>query len=115
MRRSYFSRLPKHFVAFAVLLTTPALTHTPISAQTPPPATRYLVYVGTYTDGTSSKGIYAYRFDSATGKVEDLGLAAASQQPSFLTVDAAGKYLYAVNELDTFESQPTGAISSFAI
>ena len=89
--------------------------HKSASAQTPPAPSQYLVYIGTYTDKTSSKGIYAYRFDSATGKVEDLGLAAATEQPSFLTVDAAGKYLYAVNELDTYQGEPTGAISSFAI
>ena len=26
-------------------------------------ADKYLFYVGTYTEGTQSKGIYAYRFD----------------------------------------------------
>src|ERR1700727_211477 len=34
---------------------------------------KYLVYVGTYTDH-GSKGIYAYRFDSLTGKLTSLGL-----------------------------------------
>lgn len=43
---------------------------------------KYFVYIGTYTQKTS-KGIYAYRFDAATGKLTPLGLAAESAEPSF--------------------------------
>jgi 6-phosphogluconolactonase len=74
----------------------------------------YLVYVGTYTDH-GSKGIYAYRFDSSTGKLISLGLAAETPEPSFLTVDSKGRFLYAVNETLTYNGQPTGAVSGFAI
>ncbi len=75
---------------------------------------KFLVYVGTYTDH-GSKGIYAYRFDAKTGQSTPLGLAAESTQPSFLTVDASGHFLYAVNEIESYEGQPTGAVSAFAI
>jgi 6-phosphogluconolactonase len=75
---------------------------------------KYLVYIGTYTEH-GSKGIYAYRFDSGTGESTPLGLAAESMQPSFLTVDASGHFLYAVNETESYEGQPTGAVSAFAI
>jgi 6-phosphogluconolactonase len=75
---------------------------------------KYLVYVGTYTEH-GSKGIYAYRFDARTGQATALGLAAESPQPSFLTVDAGGHFLYAVNETDTYDGQATGAVSAFAI
>jgi 6-phosphogluconolactonase len=74
----------------------------------------YLVYVGTYT-GKGSEGIYAYRFDPATGESVSLGLVASTDNPSFLAVDPKGRFLYAVNELDTFQNQPTGAVSVFAI
>lgn len=74
----------------------------------------YLVYVGTYTD-KQSKGIYAYRFDSSTGKLTTLGLAAESVNPSFLTSDSRGHFFYTVNELDSYQGQPTGAVSAFAI
>ena len=67
------------------------------------------VFVGTYTAGTQSKGIYAFHFDSKTGKLSGGTLAAESLNPSFLTVHPTGRYLYAVNE--TRE----GAISSFVI
>ena len=55
-----------------------------------------LVYVGTYTDH-ESKGIYAYRFDSRTGRLTSLGLTAESANPSFLTSDSRGNFLYAIN------------------
>jgi 6-phosphogluconolactonase len=75
---------------------------------------KYFFYVGTYTDH-GSKGIYAYRFDSATGESTSLGLAADSAQPSFLVIASSGKFLYAINELSQFNGQPTGAVSAFAI
>jgi 6-phosphogluconolactonase len=74
----------------------------------------YLVYVGTYT-GKGSEGIYAFRFDPATGESGPVGLAAATDSPSFLEVDPKGRFLYAVNEIDMFHQEPSGAISSFAI
>lgn len=75
----------------------------------------YLVFVGTYTNKTSSKGIYAYRFDPGTGKLSSLGVAAESEDPSFLAVHPSGRYLYAVNETDHFGGEKSGAVSSFAI
>jgi 6-phosphogluconolactonase len=75
---------------------------------------KYIFYVGTYTDH-GSKGIYAYRFDSATGESASLGLAAESTAPSFLAIAPSGRFLYAVNEISQFNGQPTGAVSAFAI
>jgi 6-phosphogluconolactonase len=77
-------------------------------------AQKYIFYVGTYTVH-GSKGIYAYRFDSATGKSASLGLASESANPSFLAIASSGKFLYAVNENSKFNGQPTGAVSAFAI
>jgi len=74
----------------------------------------YLVYVGTYTDG-QSKGIYAYRFNAATGQLASLGLAAETSNPSFLAVHPSQRYLYAVNETGKFQDQSSGAVSAFAI
>ncbi len=79
-------------------------------------ATRpYLVYVGTYTTKQTSKGIYAYWFDAGTGKLKAAGLAAESTDPSFVAVHPSGKYLYAVNEVDEFAGQKSGAVSAFTI
>lgn len=76
---------------------------------------KYLFYVGTYTENTKSKGIYAYRFDSATGEITSLGLAAEAVNPSFLAVHPDGRFLYAVNELGSYQGPNSGGVSAFAI
>jgi 6-phosphogluconolactonase len=100
-----------------LLLSAAARLLFPTSAftQKRTPNKPYIVYVGTYTNKTASKGIYAYLFDPGIGKLSPLGVAAESEDPSFLAVHPSGKYLYAVNETDHFGAQKSGAVSSFAI
>jgi 6-phosphogluconolactonase len=74
-----------------------------------------IFYVGAYTNVPDSKGINAFRFDAATGKLTPLGLMAATSSPSFLALAPNGRFLYAVNETDSFEGKPGGAVSAFAI
>ncbi len=81
-----------------------------ISSSIAAEAKDYFVYAGTYT-GKGSKGIYRMRFDSASGKLSAPELAAESDNPSFLAVDAKGRYLYAVNEATTGD----GEVSAFQI
>ena len=72
------------------------------------------LYVGTYTTKNgSSKGIYHYRFDSRAGVLEEVGLAAAITNPSFLAWSPDGAHLYAVSELGATGPQ-RGSVSSFA-
>ena len=75
---------------------------------------KYLVYIGTYTHG-QSKGIYAYRMDSATGTFTALGLAAETPDPTFLDIDHKHKFLYAANEIGNFQGKHAGAVSAFSI
>jgi len=93
------------FISFILIafLVTPALGD---SAS----ANAYLVFVGTYTDKTDSKGIYAYEFDSGTGKLTPKGLAAETPNPSWLAIHPNGKFLYAANE-----SGKQSTISAFSI
>src|SRR5689334_18552963 len=74
----------------------------------------YLVYVGTYT-GPNSKGIYAYRFDPATGQAASLGLVAETVNPSFVAIDPTRRFLYAVNEVSDYQGKKSGAVSAFVI
>src|SRR6266481_7816655 len=74
----------------------------------------YILFVGTYTKG-ASKGIYAYRYDSASGQLTPIGLAAETVNPSFLTVDPSRKFLYAVNEVQDYKGEASGAVTAFAI
>lgn len=79
----------------------------------------YLVFVGTYTHDqgkdSGSKGIYAYRFDEASGKLTPLGLAAATENPSFLAAAPSGNFLYAVNELQKYQGQSSGGVTAFGL
>lgn len=77
-------------------------------------AKSYLLFAGTYTQ-KESKGIYAWRFSAVTGKVEALGLAAETVNPSYLVVHPSGKTLYAVNEVDAFLGRKSGAVSAFSV
>jgi len=65
-------------------------------------AAKYFVYSGAFTTGIyssgKSKGISAFRFDSATGEMEPMGLVAEVSNPTFLVAHPKGKFLYAVNE-----------------
>jgi 6-phosphogluconolactonase len=90
--------------AVVVMATAALLAALPVSAQTP----TYLVYFGTYTRG-ASKGIYAYRFQPATGTLTSIGLVAETPNPAFLVAHPNGRFLYTANE------QAAGAVSAFAI
>jgi 6-phosphogluconolactonase len=73
-----------------------------------------LVYVGTYT-GKGSDGIYVYRWHARAGELESLGLAAKTENPSFLSASGDGAALYAANEISTFRGKPDGSISGFQV
>src|SRR3984957_11793471 len=76
----------------------------------------YFMYVGTYTqEGSTSKGIYAYRFSAGNAGVTPVGLAAEATNPSFLAVHPNHRFLYAVNEIGNYKGQKSGAVSAFAI
>ena len=101
-----------------LLLTLAALMLPPLqppghSASSDPAGNQYLVYVGTYT-GPKSKGIYCYRFDAATGKLDSIGLAGEMVRPSFLALHPNRRYLYAVSELGN-DGKVNGSVTAFAI
>ena len=74
-----------------------------------------LLYVGTYTEGGRSDGIYLVRMDRRSGKLRRVGSVDAGANPSFLAIHPNGRVLYAVNELEKYKARPTGAVSAFAI
>ncbi len=86
----------------------------PRSKSTSNPASVTLVYAGTYT-GPKSKGIYYFRLQTENPEVSQnitlvpLGLAAESENPSFLELDLKRRLLFAVNEIGA------GAVSAFSI
>ena len=84
-----------------------------------------LVYVGTYTlpirFGTGAilmgkgEGIYVYRMNQDSGALEFRSKMTGVANPSYLAFDIKQHFLYAVNELKSFEGKPTGTVSAFSV
>jgi 6-phosphogluconolactonase len=75
---------------------------------------RERLYIGTYTRGTDSQGIYRGSFDTQTGSL-DIEASYPADNPSFLAMNATRENLYAVNEVTDFDGRASGAMTSFAI
>jgi 6-phosphogluconolactonase len=103
MRRRFASS-----IALLLLLLVPSTGHERKNAS----RSSYLMYVGTYT-GPNGKGIYAYRFNAATGQATRVGPVAETPNPSFLAIDPNQRFLYAANEISDYQGHKSGAISAF--
>src|SRR6267378_3056482 len=96
------------------LLASTLLLPCAYGAKKPSAGGDYFVYIGTYTK-ENSKGIYAYRFHPADGKLTPIGLAVETTNPSFLAVHPNGRFLYSVSEVETFNGEKAGGVSAFRI
>lgn len=56
------------------------------------------LFIGTYTKGCDSKGIYLYEFDTVTGETKAKASTENVVNPSFLTLSKDKKFIYATNE-----------------
>src|SRR5574340_1396957 len=116
-----FTRLFLASLAFGSLFLVPPIRLQVRSQEKPAGSAQYLAYVGTYTTpgdwrgDTTSKGIYVFRYDAATGKLISRELAAEAGDPSFVVVHPNGKFLYAANEIGVFEGSKSGSVSAFSI
>ncbi|MBT8301215.1 MAG: lactonase family protein, partial [Maribacter sp.] len=68
------------------------------------------LFVGTYTEN-GSEGIYSYTFNASTGELVNKKLAAAMGNPSFVKISPDKKYLYAVEETDTYDGSSGGVVA----
>ncbi len=103
-------KITRRVFAFLIVLAAPVILLSSAATRQKTAARQYLVYVGTYTTKTNSKGIYSFQFDTATGKLSELGVAAETPDPSWVAVHPSGKFLYAANEAGKASS-----VSAFAI
>jgi len=83
---------------------------TPVQADD---AQKLWVYVGTYTG--KSKGIYFSELDMSSGELSAPVLAATTTSPSFLALHPNHRFLYAVNEVDSFAGMKSGSVSAFSV
>jgi 6-phosphogluconolactonase len=71
-----------------------------------------LLYIGTYTKG-SSKGVYAAYFNPSTGEMTSPKLVAETPNPTFLALSPDRRYLYAVNEVENYKGTHDGSLVSY--
>jgi 6-phosphogluconolactonase len=95
---------------FALLVASLAALPAAHAQKNISPSQKYLVFAGTYTNKTQSKGIYAFEFDAANGKLTAKGVAAETPDPSWVLAHPNGKFLYAANE-----TGKASTVSSFAL
>lgn len=84
-----------------------------------------LLFVGTYTEQIlfgsgrafqgGGRGIHILRLDPQTGTLAAAGAVEGVRNPSFLAFDPTRRFLYAVNELKTFDGGFGGSVSAFSI
>jgi 6-phosphogluconolactonase len=108
-------KMTRRFFASLLIIAAPLLLSVVRTPADNSKGSQYFAFIGTYTAKTDSKGIYSFHFDSSTGRLTSLALAATTQDPSFLTVANNDKYLYAVNELSEFNGKKSGAVSSYSL
>jgi len=90
------------------------LIYTNLFAGSEKGKTAQYFFVGTYTGG-GSEGIYSYSLNPVTGKLTDWGVAAKTENPSFLAFSADKNFLLAVNETKDEHNHNMGYIGSFLI
>src|SRR5229473_2793949 len=103
-------KITRQVFAFSLLIASLVFSIAGGSADKPTANRKYLVFVGTYTTKTESKGIYGYEFDADTGRLTPKGVAAETRDPSWVAVHPGGKYVYAANE-----AGKASAVSAFAV
>jgi 6-phosphogluconolactonase len=81
-------------------------------------------YIGTYTPNLadpsayahgSGEGIYLVNIDDATGALSGLKLVAKDRSPAWFELSADKRFLYAVNEIDSYGPDKSGSVTAYAI
>src|SRR5262245_6436539 len=60
-------------------------------------ASTHLIYLGTYTRNSTSKGIYAIRLDSSTGSLGPQELVMEATDPAWLALSPDRRFLYTIH------------------
>jgi 6-phosphogluconolactonase len=79
---------------------------------------KIFAYVGTYSgpgaSGGNGKGIYLFEMDAATGQLTLIKLAAELRNPSWLSFDPSGRFLFAASDVEGSASEG-GSVTAFAV
>ena len=81
-------------------------------------------YIGTYTPNLadprayahgSGEGIYLVNINDATGEMSGLKLVAKDRSPAWFVLSADNKFLYTVNEIDSYGPNKSGSVTAYAV
>ena len=103
-------RLARRFL----LIMLPLITWSTYPVTAEKNGGKAIVYVGTFKR-EPSKGIYAWRMDLSSGKMEPLGLAADTMRPVFIAVHPNRRFLYAVSRPTAVDRTSLGVVLAYAI
>ena len=96
-----------------VLITLLTSCTRPVSSQKERDS---LVYVGTNVGGDAQEStIFLYRLSAATGALTRVSAQRGGPNPTYLAMPASRRFLYAVNETQTFQGAASGGVSAFAV
>jgi 6-phosphogluconolactonase len=98
----------KKMLPLGLLISCLLLGGVSLNAQT-----EYIVYAGSYTN-TTSKGIYAWRFDTKQPALTPIGLVAEAVFPAQIWVSPNERFLYAANWQGN-ETTPGDTLTAYAI
>jgi 6-phosphogluconolactonase len=103
-------RLSRRF--FVIMLAAITWSSYPVTATID--SGKAIIYVGTFKR-ESSKGIYAWRMDVKSGKMDPLGLAADTMRPVFITLHPNRRFLYAVSRPTAVDRTNMGVALAYSI
>jgi 6-phosphogluconolactonase len=97
---------------FVIMLAVTTWSTYPVTAKID--GGKEIVYAGTFKR-ESSKGIYAWRLDMNSGKMDPLGLAADTMRPVFIALHPNRRFLYAVSRPSAVDRTNMGVVLAYAI
>ena len=97
---------------YMLILILAAVTILPAMASETPDSWR--VYIGTYTGG-ESEGVYMLRLDAETGQLENLEVAGAVENPSFIALHPKKPLLFSVGQGVDADGNRKGMASALSI
>ena len=81
-------------------------------------------YIGTYTPNLadprayahgSGEGIYLVNINDTTGEMSGLKLVAKDRSPAWFVLSSDHKFLYTVNEIDSYGPNKSGSVTAYAV
>ena len=76
--------------------------------------TTALVCFGSYST-PDQESVHLFQLNLKSGSLKKLSAVDGLENPTFLKIHPSGRYLYAVNEVSTFDGKRSGGVTAFAL